>query len=179
MSRPIGITRDWRRDAAERGILLRPLSARLGSEVVNVDPRCIREAEVLTLLCRAGAERGILVFRGWRELRPADLEAFARAVDGAAEDGSVFGMLHSVGRAALPAETCFVDTAALARLHREQAKQAPHDAAAAILRLRLSYTHRWRAGDILLVEDRCRPRTGRRYEPPAMAMPAGRVRATA
>ena len=206
MSRQIEIAPNWRRDAAERGILIRPLSPGIGSEVARIDPAALCDPEVLALLRAACAERAVLVFRGWQGIAQETLAALTTAMAARGAGDARISLVHTVGVPLSFRETRFVDgTAAYEALpealrHELAAAEAgvapplvrAHDPSgrpcvdfvgthlrsleglpkiqannlgaaldAHILRRRLAYTHYWREGDVLLVEDRCRMHSAR------------------
>ncbi len=210
MSRQIEIAPNWRRNAAERGILIRPLSPGIGSEVARIDPTALGDPEVLALLRAACAERAVLVFRGWRSIADETLAALGSAMATRGRGDAHISLVHTVGIPLSFRETRFVDgTAAYEALpedlrHELAAAEAgvarplvrAHDPSgrpcvdivgthlrsleglpkiqannlgtaldAHILRRRLAYTHYWREGDILLVEDRCRMHSARPAAP--------------
>ncbi|MET4697360.1 alpha-ketoglutarate-dependent taurine dioxygenase [Constrictibacter sp. MBR-5] len=206
MSRQIEIAPNWRRDAAERGILIRPLSPGIGSEVTCLDLTTLFDSEVLALLRTACAERAVLVLRGWQGISEEKLTALAAAMATRRKGDACISLVHTVGVPLSFGETRFVDgTAAYEALpealrHELAAAEAgvarplvrAHDPSgrpcvdivgtnlrsleglpkiqannlgaaldAHILRRRLAYTHYWREGDVLLVEDRCRMHSAR------------------
>lgn len=101
---------------------------------------------------RFGETRFVDGTAAWAALPPVLRQTVADADTGAA---------RPLVRAHLPSgQPCLdvvgIDLRSVEGLPKEEALSLGAALDAHVLRLRLAYTHRWRAGDVLLVEDRCR-----------------------